>query len=271
VEDKEREYDVALSFAGEEREYVRDVAICLRNSGVKVFFDEFETTKMWGENLVEFLHHVFENGCRYCVMFISKHYAEKFYPTIEKRSTLSDTVKVLHGGILPIRFDKTDIPGLPSATMYLSRKDYTPIELCQIVIEKIGHNEDPIEWYYTGRAERLALRGPGNARGDFVTCRRILLISLKVLYHYLGQEMMRVDLIDNGKPTRTVMKLIRKELENLTHWLKRCPDIETQNLVNDLILAGESIFENSKSGVKLRRRVRHQMLHFDTGILTRKH
>ena len=36
------EYDVALSFAGENRDYVEEVAIFLKNFGVKVFYDDFK-------------------------------------------------------------------------------------------------------------------------------------------------------------------------------------------------------------------------------------
>jgi hypothetical protein len=41
------EYDVCLSFAGEQREYVRQVAGLLQESGVKVFFDEYEEADLW--------------------------------------------------------------------------------------------------------------------------------------------------------------------------------------------------------------------------------
>jgi hypothetical protein len=44
------EYDVALSFAGEQRDYVREVAKVLAEEyGLKVFFDEFEEDKLWGK------------------------------------------------------------------------------------------------------------------------------------------------------------------------------------------------------------------------------
>ncbi len=37
------QYEVALSFAGEQREYVEEVARVLQNRGVSVFYDEFAT------------------------------------------------------------------------------------------------------------------------------------------------------------------------------------------------------------------------------------
>lgn len=44
-------YDVALSFAGEERPYVEAVADALRNAGVKVFYDDYEKVTLWGKDL----------------------------------------------------------------------------------------------------------------------------------------------------------------------------------------------------------------------------
>ena len=41
-------YDIALSFAGEDRAYVQEVATALQAAGVKVFYDEFETADLWG-------------------------------------------------------------------------------------------------------------------------------------------------------------------------------------------------------------------------------
>jgi hypothetical protein len=39
-------YDVCLSFAGEDREYIRKVANRLQQAGAFVFFDEFQTTNL---------------------------------------------------------------------------------------------------------------------------------------------------------------------------------------------------------------------------------
>ena len=39
---KGTKYQVALSFAGEQRDYVEDVALHLRNRSIAVFYDGFE-------------------------------------------------------------------------------------------------------------------------------------------------------------------------------------------------------------------------------------
>ena len=41
-------YGVALSFAGEQRLYVEEVARTPQSRGVSVFYDKFETVRLWG-------------------------------------------------------------------------------------------------------------------------------------------------------------------------------------------------------------------------------
>src|SRR6266478_5728839 len=78
-------YDVALSFAGEDREYVEHVATGLRDAGVSVFYDLFQRAELWGRNLVDHLAEVYQKRSRYVVMFISKHYVQKAWTTHERQ------------------------------------------------------------------------------------------------------------------------------------------------------------------------------------------
>ncbi len=47
----EFDYDVTLSFAGEDRPYVEQVAHSLRELGIKVFYDKYYEADLWGKNL----------------------------------------------------------------------------------------------------------------------------------------------------------------------------------------------------------------------------
>lgn len=53
--DKNVKYDIALSFAGEDRVYVDKVANLLRDKGIRVFYDLFEEEKLWEKNLYDYL------------------------------------------------------------------------------------------------------------------------------------------------------------------------------------------------------------------------
>lgn len=54
-------YDVALSFAGEDREYVDKVAKCLVRMGLSVFYDRYEIVSLWGKDLYEHLTSVYSD------------------------------------------------------------------------------------------------------------------------------------------------------------------------------------------------------------------
>ena len=56
------EYDVALSFAGSSRNYVRRLATFLKHNDIKVFFDEFEQTDLWGKNLYQHLNEIYKKS-----------------------------------------------------------------------------------------------------------------------------------------------------------------------------------------------------------------
>ena len=56
-------YDVALSFAGEQRAYVEKVAAALRRRGHRPFYDDYEKASLWGKDLYEHLDCVYQKAC----------------------------------------------------------------------------------------------------------------------------------------------------------------------------------------------------------------
>ena len=86
-------YDVCLSFAGEDRSYVRKVAEYLTAQGVQVFYDKYEEASLWGKDLAIHLSEVYSKKAQYCVVFISEHYAKKVFPSHEFKKALSESLK----------------------------------------------------------------------------------------------------------------------------------------------------------------------------------
>jgi hypothetical protein len=70
-------WDVALSFAGEDRVIVEQFRGLLNNAGYVVYYDFDEQHKLWGENLRRKLREVYANDAQYMVVFLSKSYPEK--------------------------------------------------------------------------------------------------------------------------------------------------------------------------------------------------
>lgn len=54
-----RRWDVALSFAGAQRDYVGQVAAALKARGVRCFYDEDEQVRLWGTHLAEELPRIY--------------------------------------------------------------------------------------------------------------------------------------------------------------------------------------------------------------------
>ena len=137
-QEKKPVYEVVLSYAGEDRGYVELVADYLRKNNIQVFYDRFEEVTLWGKDLSEFLGHVYGGEARYCIMFISKNYAEKAWTTHEKRTALAKAIKEKIEYILPARFDNTELPGLPPSIGYVDLTKKTPVELGLMILQKLG-------------------------------------------------------------------------------------------------------------------------------------
>src|SRR5687767_365794 len=126
---KEFEYDVCLSFAGEDRVYVRSVAKSLTENGVRVFYDEYAEVELWGKDLYTHLDQVYSEAARFCVLFVSKYYAEKLWTNHERQSAQARAFKDHSEYILPARFDDTKLPGLRETVGFLELKGRTPSDL----------------------------------------------------------------------------------------------------------------------------------------------
>ena len=131
-------YDVALSFAGEQRAYVEEVAKILRNASVKVFYDSFED--LWGVDLTLRLEEVYRRQSRYVVIFVSKEYVEKGWPNLERQHSLASRLERRDDSILPARFSEIELPGLPSTVGYLNIGKMTPAELASRILGKLEHD-----------------------------------------------------------------------------------------------------------------------------------
>ncbi len=131
-------YDVALSFAGEDREYVEKIALILKANGVKVFYDKFEEVDLWGKDLGIHFEYVYNRSAKYCVPFISQKYQEKVWTKYEIRNAISRSINSNEDYILPIKIDDVKLEGLRESIGYLSAKYNSPEEIANKIIIKLG-------------------------------------------------------------------------------------------------------------------------------------
>ena len=85
MDEKVFEFDVALSFAGEDRAHAERLANLLRDSHVRVFYDEFVKATLWGKDLYQHLETIYKDKAKYCVVFVSEAYIKKNWTKHELR------------------------------------------------------------------------------------------------------------------------------------------------------------------------------------------
>ena len=126
-------YDVALSFAGENRDFVRKVADSIKDAGYTIFYDEYEEAILWGKDLTEELPKRYE-GAQYCIVFFSDSYKKKMWTYFERQVIISHFLKKSGKKyLLPVFLDGFDsnIPGVTDIIGYVaidSAKDFQKLE-----------------------------------------------------------------------------------------------------------------------------------------------
>jgi len=155
------EYDIALSFAGEDRAIVDELAATLAEEGVRVFYDNYEKAQLWGKDLYQHLQIVYKDRARYCIVFVSEAYAKKVWTRHELKQAQARAFKENKEYILPVRLDDTEIPGLNATTGYIDLRHHSVAELNEVIIEKLfgpGIDQDDLA-ELTWQGERLEFRG----------------------------------------------------------------------------------------------------------------
>lgn len=128
-------YEVALSYAGEDRGYVQQVARALRRKRVPLYYDRDDQASLWGKDLSSHLRAVYGEQSRFVVLFVSQHYAEKAWTRRELRIARE---RVREECLLPVRLDDTDLPGLSASLAYIDGTRTTPAQLASLIVEKLG-------------------------------------------------------------------------------------------------------------------------------------
>lgn len=141
VAEEKTYYDVALSYAGEDRWFVEKFAEDLKAKGVKVFYDNFERSRLLGKDLYVELADIYCNRSKYVIVFVSKDYKEKIWTGHEIKNAFDRDLQ--RGGddyIIPARFDDTKIMGLRTSIGYIDLRKVTLPSFVEIIAEKIKGN-----------------------------------------------------------------------------------------------------------------------------------
>jgi internalin A len=136
-EDKYK-YQVALSFAGEDRVCAEKLAELLKKRGIRFFYDSYEQANLWGMDLYQHFQSVYRDDARFCVIFLSKSYAKKLWTRHELKQAQARAFRENKDYILPVRIDDTEIPGINETIGCIDLRSTTMEEIADLLVKKLS-------------------------------------------------------------------------------------------------------------------------------------
>lgn len=130
----EFEYDVALSFAREDRWIAEKLAGLLTARNIQVYYDELENAQPSHRDMVLHLAEILRTKARYCVMFVTRRYPLETWTEAERTAVQEHALRDAHEYFLPIRLDDHTVPGIPEPTGYWDLRQ-VPIENLANILE----------------------------------------------------------------------------------------------------------------------------------------
>jgi TIR domain len=131
---KRKQYDIGISYAGEDRKIAKDIFLGLKELRQnKVFFDQEKEHDFLGTDISIPLSNIYSKKCRYAVIILSQVYLNKAWTQHEMKA-MAERNDLEEGYIIPITIDAKEIPGLvKKETGYLDISRGIPL-----IVEKIN-------------------------------------------------------------------------------------------------------------------------------------
>lgn len=132
-------FDVALSFSGEKRSYVSDVANVLRENLENdcLFYDFDYQSQLARPNVDTLLQNIYRNNAKLIVVFLSREYAQKEWCGLEWRAVRDIIKSKGDEHIMFVRFDNEPIEGLFSIDGYIDANIFLPKQVAEFILERI--------------------------------------------------------------------------------------------------------------------------------------
>ena len=106
-----RRWDVALSFAGAQRDHVGQVAAALTAQGACCLYDADEQLRLWGTHLAEELPRIYAHEAVVVVVFVSADYAAGDWTRLERHAAFSRAVAAPGACVVSARSTTASYPG----------------------------------------------------------------------------------------------------------------------------------------------------------------
>jgi hypothetical protein len=131
------EYDVALSFAGENRKIAEKVYNGLIKKRIKVFFDKMEQSRLLGLDLDKEFRRIYGGKSRLVLVLISEFYPIKNWTRFESEIIIDEAKRRGKTYFIPCIIDDTPIFGMPRTIGYIDLRKITIREAVGLIVEKL--------------------------------------------------------------------------------------------------------------------------------------
>ncbi len=180
-------YDIAVSFAAEQRDYVDQFVEACKARGISVFYDR-DLTNEWREK--DFIHELGKvNGktVRYFMPFISNEYLTQPISRDGLRAAMRAAFNQGDGHVLPVLLGRVEVPTdlLSPAIAYVNAEDYTPEQLADVTAQRIRvSGQQSTRDVGKIAKEAFQFRMPHVAPQNFSSSR-----ELEITYDYLADQL----------------------------------------------------------------------------------
>jgi hypothetical protein len=137
-----KRFKIALSFPGERRDFVEQVAAQLADQvgRDRVLYDQYYEAEFARPDLDTYLQRLYHDESELIAVFLCADYERKDWCGLEWRA-IRDLIKKRQAStVMPLRFDNTEIPGLFSTDGYVWIDNRSPAEIADLILQRIGIN-----------------------------------------------------------------------------------------------------------------------------------
>jgi hypothetical protein len=146
MDSRQKRFQVALSFPGEHREFVKRVAERLseRIGRERVLYDAYYEAEFARIDLDTYLQRLYHDESDLIAVFLSAHYERKEWCGLEWRAIRDIIKQRRESTVVPVRFDNTEIPGLFSTSGYVWVGDREPEEIADLILQRLDLEHDGV-------------------------------------------------------------------------------------------------------------------------------
>jgi hypothetical protein len=135
------EYDVAVSFATDDRAVAEELAGLLAARKMKVLRAEYQPVELGGSDFLTYIAEMYRTKAQYCLLLISKHYPLNAWTEAERASAREHALRDPDEYILPLRLDDSEIPGIKDVKGYQDLQQGSMESVVDLLEGKVRENK----------------------------------------------------------------------------------------------------------------------------------